>query len=117
MYASPGYYSMDFGAESVRAAVDAARSNLPGLQDASSDAAHLDAAIDWLCHSQDVTGTCGSAATYNLLLGWEDAYPETSGYIVPTLFRYVDCAGANQCLGDDCADANPRDQDTEGDQS
>ena len=90
MYASPGYYSMDFGAESVRAAVDAARSNLPGLQDASSDAAHLDAAIDWLCHSQDVTGTGGSAATYNLLLGWEDAYPETSGYIVPTLFRYAD---------------------------
>jgi hypothetical protein len=27
----------------------------------------------------------------------------------------VDCAGANQCLGDDCADANPRDQDTGSD--
>ena len=27
----------------------------------------------------------------------------------------VDCAGTNQCLDDDCADANPRDQSTETD--
>jgi hypothetical protein len=58
-----------------------------------SDSVHLDTTIDWLCRSQDVTESGGSAATYNLLLGWQDAYPETSGYIVPTLFRYADLRG------------------------
>lgn len=47
---------------------------------------HISRAIDWLHASQDVTGTGGSAACYNLVLGWESPYPETSGYIVPTLY-------------------------------
>lgn len=81
---------MNFDATTIRALADTARSTLPGVQQVQSDAVHTDAAVQWLCHSQDVTGTGGSAATYNLLLGWEDAYPETSGYIIPTLFRYAD---------------------------
>lgn len=81
---------MGFNVESMRAISDSAQSNLPGIKQVKADAVHLDAAIDWLCHSQGVTETGGSAATYNLLLGWEDAYPETSGYIIPTLFRYAD---------------------------
>jgi hypothetical protein len=70
--------------------VDTLDAQLPQDSRIESDGVHLDAAIEWLCHSQDVTGTGGSAATYNLLLGWEDPYPETSGYIVPTLFEYAD---------------------------
>lgn len=81
---------MDFDTDFMRAIVDSAQSNLPGIQHVKSDSVHLDAALEWLCRSQDVTGTGGSAATYNLLLGWGDAYPETSGYIIPTLFRYAD---------------------------
>jgi hypothetical protein len=84
---------MGFNIGSTRAIVDSALGNLPGIQQAKPDSVHLDAAIDWLCRSQDVTGTGGSAATYNLLLGWEGAYPETSGYIVPTLFGYADLRG------------------------
>lgn len=84
---------MGFDTESMRAISDSVRSNVPGIQQVTSDAVHLDAGIDWLCHSQDVTGTGGSAATYNLLLGWERAYPETSGYVIPTLFRYADLCG------------------------
>jgi hypothetical protein len=47
---------------------------------------HIEQAVNWLYVSQDITSTGGSAACYNLLLGWEGPYPETSGYIVPTLY-------------------------------
>lgn len=50
---------------------------------------HVRAAIQWLYRSQDVTGVGGSASNYNLVLGWGGPYPETSGYIVPTLFDYA----------------------------
>jgi hypothetical protein len=63
---------------------------ISALANTGSDRDHLDAAIDWLNYSQDVTGGRGSAATYNLLLGWEKQYPETTGYIIPTLYRYAD---------------------------
>ena len=48
------------------------------------------AALDWLARSQDATGNGGSAAYYSPWLGWSRAYPETSGYIVPTLWRGAD---------------------------
>lgn len=51
---------------------------------------HLDAAVRWLFEAQDATGTGGCAAVYNLVLGWGDPYPETTGYIVPTLYDYAD---------------------------
>jgi hypothetical protein len=63
-------------------------------EDSRSDEHHLAAAVEWLYRSQDVTETGGSAATYNLVLGWEDAYPETTGYIVPTLFAYAEAMDA-----------------------
>ncbi|MBO4248901.1 terpene cyclase/mutase family protein [Halomicrobium sp. IBSBa] len=57
---------------------------------------HLRAAIDWLSQSQDATGTGGAAATYNLLTGWAGPYPETSGYIVPTLYDYAAYTGESE---------------------
>lgn len=79
----------------LRTAVYAARNDLPTAESRrESDSDHLMAAIDWLAHSQDVTGTGGSAATYNLVLGWEEPYPETTGYIVPTLLTYADMVDA-----------------------
>ena len=71
----------------------ATRMQLPALTEPGSDEEHLDAAIDWLCYSSDVSADDGSAATYNLVLGWEDQYPETTGYIVPTLYEYADRTG------------------------
>lgn len=57
-----------------------------------SDERHLSAAVNWLCRSQDATSVGGSASCYNLIFGWGDAYPETTGYIVPTLFTYAERA-------------------------
>ncbi|MFC5279717.1 prenyltransferase/squalene oxidase repeat-containing protein [Halorubrum rubrum] len=61
-----------------------------------SDEEHLSAAIDWLYRSQDVTECGGSAAYYSLLTGWSGPYPETSGYIVPTLYDYAEYADARE---------------------
>lgn len=49
---------------------------------------HLDESIRWLFRSQNATGGGGSAASYNPILGWDGPYPETSGYIIPTLYEY-----------------------------
>lgn len=50
------------------------------------------AGIEWLKRSQDmsISRDGGSARDYSLLKGWSSSYPETSGYIVPTLIDYAD---------------------------
>src|SRR3989304_1307106 len=54
---------------------------------------HIEGAVDWLVRAQDVTNNGGVAKSYSLgvnshirFKGWAAAYPETTGYIIPTLF-------------------------------
>ncbi|MDP9263905.1 MAG: glycoside hydrolase family 127 protein [Acidobacteriota bacterium] len=47
---------------------------------------HLAGALAWLRRAQAQTSAGGSPAYYGLLTGWAAAYPETSGYLIPTLF-------------------------------
>jgi hypothetical protein len=47
--------------------------------------AHLDAAVGWLMKSIEVCDGRASSKGYRLLKGWMPPYPETSGYIIPTL--------------------------------
>jgi len=51
----------------------------------------LRALMDWLCEAQDrsVSADGGVARSYDLLHGWETSYPETTGYIIPTLLNYA----------------------------
>ena len=64
------------------------------LGTARENRAHLDAAIAWLKHAQDVTGNGGVAQTYLVKSRrWAPAYPETTGYIIPTFYRYAALAG------------------------
>jgi hypothetical protein len=58
------------------------------------DEVHMRAALDWLLCSQAITGTGGFAAAYSFKDGWLPPYPETTGYIIPTLFD------AHAVLGD-----------------
>jgi hypothetical protein len=58
--------------------------------------AHLDAAIDWLARAQDATQSGGVSRSYALRYmrghrrrGWLAAYPETTGYIIPTFLEYA----------------------------
>jgi len=57
---------------------------LPGAE------GRIQAAVKWLCRSQDAWQVGGSAAYYAPLFGWARPYPETSGYIAPTLWRCAD---------------------------
>lgn len=66
---------------------------LGGFEPSPEHAPHLQAALQWLCRAQDVTGTPGISRGYSLVRhpqfgtrGWQAAYPETTGYIIPTLF-------------------------------
>jgi hypothetical protein len=61
---------------------------------------HLLAALAWLARAQDVTASGGIARGYSLvhhrhfrLRGWQSEYPETTGYIIPTLFAAADRFG------------------------
>jgi len=53
---------------------------------------HIEAAIDWLCRAQDAVSGGGVSRGYSTTsnatfpLGWQPAYPETTGYIIPTFF-------------------------------
>ena len=57
----------------------------PGLQRA------VEEALGWLCRAQDnsASGDGGVARHFSLISGWGTSYPETTGYIVPTLLVYA----------------------------
>ncbi len=73
-----------------------------GAQKPQRDSAHLRAAVEWLFRSQDAGDDDGSCKAYSLKTGWGASYPETSGYIVPTLYDYYqlvpDSDGAERAL-------------------
>jgi len=55
-----------------------------------SDEDHLRAAANWLAAAQDSQTDDGIAGRYQLDRGWTSSYPETTGYIVPTLLALSD---------------------------
>lgn len=68
--------------------------------DVSDNRRHLEEAVAWLCRAQDVTPDGGVARSYSLVYkpffgkkGWLGSYPETTGYIIPTLLDYAQFAG------------------------
>lgn len=54
---------------------------------------HLGAAAAWLAAAQDSQPDGGFSGRYRLRSGWSSSYPETTGYIVPTLLRLADHFG------------------------
>jgi len=51
---------------------------------------HLKAAADWLLQAQRGTPDDGVAHSYDIRAGkWNASYPETTGYIIPTLYDYA----------------------------
>src|SRR5262245_55028496 len=50
-----------------------------------ADREHLVAALHWLGRAQDASSDGGFCGRYRLDRGWTSSYPETTGYIVPTL--------------------------------
>jgi uncharacterized protein YyaL (SSP411 family) len=50
----------------------------------------------WLASAQDATPDGGVAALYSIATGWDNSYPETSGYIIPTLLAYAELTGEDE---------------------
>ena len=51
---------------------------------------HLRGAADWLCRAQAATPDDGVAHSFDIKSGkWQASYPETTGYIIPTLYDYA----------------------------
>lgn len=64
------------------------------------DVDSLEQAIGWICRAQDASGDGGVARSYALVYnrffkrkGWTPSYPETTGYIIPTMFDYARLTG------------------------
>src|SRR6266496_1397559 len=58
----------------------------PGIDNAVTKA------IGWLARAQDnsLSKDGGVARDFSLITGWSTSYPETTGYIVPTMLAYAD---------------------------
>jgi hypothetical protein len=52
-----------------------------------SDDDHLAQAVQWLARAQDSMSDGGVAGRWRIGRGWTSSYPETTGYIVPTLLE------------------------------
>jgi len=66
---------------------------------------HLDAAAEWICRAQDAHPGGGVARSYSLVYnpyfgrrGWIPPYPETTGYIIPTMFDYAHRSGRQEAF-------------------
>jgi hypothetical protein len=77
-----------------------ARDFWPAVQCNSGLLDHARAAMEWLCRAQDAAGGRGVARSYSLRYqrahgrrGWLAAYPETTGYIIPTFFDFAAITG------------------------
>jgi hypothetical protein len=57
---------------------------------------HLDAAARWILRAQAATRDDGVSGGYSLEDGWIASYPETTGYIIPTLLAYADYSGKRE---------------------
>jgi uncharacterized protein YyaL (SSP411 family) len=71
----------------------------------ADDLDHLDAAVRWLFRAQDAFASGGVARSYSMAYhryfrrrGWIACYPETTGYIIPTIFDYARAVGCEEAF-------------------
>jgi len=60
----------------------------------------INEALAWIGRAQDNAPSAdgGVARHYCLISGWGASYPETTGYIVPTIIREAQATGDNELL-------------------
>lgn len=57
---------------------------------------HLHEAARWILRADDATPDPGVSAGYDFESGWLASYPETTGYIIPTLLAYAKHSGEDE---------------------
>ena len=65
-----------------------ARDRLLPLRAARDNDVHMREALAWLYRAQDATPDRGVSHSYTVGKGWNPSYPETTGYIIPTLLNW-----------------------------
>jgi len=67
-----------------------------------NDLHHLKLGVDWLKKAQDATADSGVSRGFSLVpglksndMGWQPSYPETTGYIIPTMLKAADILKEN----------------------
>ncbi|MBI1893817.1 MAG: terpene cyclase/mutase family protein [Candidatus Rokubacteria bacterium] len=60
---------------------------------ALSTRSHLEEVARWILRAQAATPDDGVSGGYSFEDGWIASYPETTGYIIPTLLTYADYSG------------------------
>ena len=55
----------------------------------------LEESVAWLCRAQDnsISRDGGVARDFSFIDGWNSSYPETTGYIIPTMIAYANLMG------------------------
>jgi len=48
---------------------------------------HIKGALNWILEAQKVNKDGGVPMLYSLKNGWSKSFPETTGYIIPTVFN------------------------------
>ncbi len=56
----------------------------------------LNAVINWIKKAHEVTGEKGFSIGFDLRRGWLTSYSETTGYIIPTLYRYANLFNSSE---------------------
>lgn len=63
---------------------------LTGRKQVLSSQEHAQAAMKWMCRAQDAIRDGGVSYGFDVTQGWMPAYPETTGYMIPTFLNYAD---------------------------
>ncbi len=73
-----------------------ARDLWPASRNAQDRDLHLREALAWLYRAQDATSDRGVSHSYRLGKGWARSYPETTGYVIPTLLNWAHLSGEDE---------------------
>jgi uncharacterized protein YyaL (SSP411 family) len=81
----------------ARALAGSARRPAPESTDEGMLAERLEATYRWICQAQDAGGDDGVCGVFDLWSGrWSESYPETTGYIIPTLLTLAEARGEEE---------------------
>jgi hypothetical protein len=68
------------------------------LHGPAADDISLRSAIRWLIAAQDHCAGKGVSTQFSVKRGWDLAYPETTGYIIPTIYIYGELYDEPGCI-------------------
>jgi hypothetical protein len=78
--------------------VERAREAMRRVRSPQSPEIHLREGYHWLCRAQDTGSDRGVSHSYEIGRGWLRSYPETTGYIIPTVLNTWKRFGDDEAL-------------------